>query len=197
LAGGNSDQQSAISNKQKDDSKYYSDGLSLSGNFFSSSVSNSLRGTRMNKPNINVTPLIDVLLVLLIIFMVVSPLKPSTFKAAVPREPSSIDDTQNNIDTLIVFIHPDLTLNLNKEPNSGTVDDPAPIIDRLRDVFSQRRQNGDISQRDLISPDGDRTEKTVFINAPRNMEYGKVVRVIDSVKQSGAFPISLQIDKLD
>lgn len=38
----------------------------------------------MPKPNINVTPLIDVLLVLLIIFMVVTPLKPSSFKARVP-----------------------------------------------------------------------------------------------------------------
>ena len=41
----------------------------------------------MTRPNINVTPLIDVLLVLLIIFMVVAPLKPSSFKARVPSEP--------------------------------------------------------------------------------------------------------------
>ena len=38
------------------------------------------------KPNINVTPLIDVLLVLLIIFMVVSPLKPANFKTKIPQE---------------------------------------------------------------------------------------------------------------
>ena len=41
----------------------------------------------MNRPNINVTPLIDVLLVLLIIFMVVTPFKPSSFKARIPAEP--------------------------------------------------------------------------------------------------------------
>ena len=41
----------------------------------------------MSKPVINVTPLIDVLLVLLIIFMVVAPLKPSSFRARVPAEP--------------------------------------------------------------------------------------------------------------
>jgi biopolymer transport protein ExbD len=150
----------------------------------------------MNKPNINVTPLIDVLLVLLIIFMVVSPLKPSSFKADLPSEPKNIDNVQVNIDTLIVSIHPDLTLNLNYEPKAATVDDPAPIIDRLKAVFALRRQNGDLSQRGLVSPDGDRTEKTVFIKAPRGMEYGKVVKVIDAVKQSGAFPISLQVDNL-
>lgn len=44
---------------------------------------------QMTRPNINVTPLIDVMLVLLIIFMVVSPLKPSSFKARVPAEPDN------------------------------------------------------------------------------------------------------------
>jgi biopolymer transport protein ExbD len=128
--------------------------------------------------------------------MVVSPLKPSSFKADLPSEPKDVDIAQANIDTLIIYIHPDLTLNLNKEPKAATVDDPAPIIDRLKTVFALRRQNGDLSQRGLVSPDGDSTEKTVFIKAPRGMEYGKVVKVIDAAKQSGAFPISLQVDNL-
>ena len=128
--------------------------------------------------------------------MVVSPLKPSSFKAEVPREPKNTDDAKIDPDTLIVFIHPDLTLNLNKEPHAGTVDDPAPIIDRLKDIFALRRQNEDISRRDITGPDGDPTERTVFIKAPRDMDYGKVVKVIDALKQSGAFPISLQIDNL-
>ena len=58
------------------------------------------------KPSINVTPLIDVLLVLLIIFMVITPLKPSRFEAKVPAEPK---DEQNvnvkpNPLTLVVAI---------------------------------------------------------------------------------------------
>ena len=140
--------------------------------------------------------MIDVLLVLLIIFMVVSPLKPKAFKADLPHEQKDQADVNPLPDTLIVFIHPDMTLNLNKEPNAGTVDDPAPIIDRLKQVFAQRRENRDISSRDIAAPDGDRTERTVFVKAPRDMEYGKVVKVIDAVKQSGAFPISLQVDDL-
>jgi len=150
----------------------------------------------MNNPKINVTPLIDVLLVLLIIFMVVSPLKPKAFKAEIPHEQKDLESVVPNPDTLIVFIHPDMTLNLNKEPNAGTVDDPAPIIDRLAQVFAERRRNGDISSREIAAPDGDRTERTVFVKAPRNMEYGKVVKVIDALKRSGAFPISLQVDDL-
>ncbi len=42
-------------------------------------------------PEINVTPLIDVLLVLIIIFMVITPLKPSRFEAKVPAEPKPED----------------------------------------------------------------------------------------------------------
>jgi biopolymer transport protein TolR len=45
-------------------------------------------------PNINVTPLIDVLLVLLIIFMVITPSKPSRFEAKVPAEPK---DEEKNV----------------------------------------------------------------------------------------------------
>ena len=41
----------------------------------------------MTKPVINVTPLIDVLLVLLVIFMIIAPLKPSRFEAKLPQEP--------------------------------------------------------------------------------------------------------------
>ncbi|MEQ1922910.1 MAG: biopolymer transporter ExbD, partial [Pyrinomonadaceae bacterium] len=44
------------------------------------------------KPTINVTPLIDVLLVLIIIFMVITPLKPSRFEAKVPAEPKDQQD---------------------------------------------------------------------------------------------------------
>ena len=154
----------------------------------------------MNTPHINVTPLIDVLLVLLIIFMVVAPLKPSNFKTRIPSEPVKMQHAETNPNTLIVFIGGDSTLMLNKETEMGTVNDPSKLIKRLKDVFDQRIVNGDVSQSfadDPNRPTNDRIERTVFIKAPRRLDYGSVARVVDAVKLAGAYPISLQIDDLE
>ena len=154
----------------------------------------------MNKPNINVTPLIDVLLVLLIIFMVVSPLKPSSFRARVPSESKNISPGKTAPDTLVVIVDSDSTMKLNTETDMGTTGDPAKLIARLKDVFSQRIANGSVSEAFADAPDrpvSDRIERTVFIKAPRSLDYGSVARVVDAVKFAGAYPISLQIDDLD
>ena len=154
----------------------------------------------MNRPIINVTPLIDVLLVLLIIFMVVAPLKPSSFKTRVPSEPINIDNQEPPPDTLVVTVGSDSTLMLNKEADMGTVADTANLIARLKKVFEERISNGNISGSladDPNRPTNDRIERTVFIKAPRSLSYGNVARVVDAVKRAGAYPISLQIDYLD
>src|SRR5438445_2469153 len=59
-----------------------------------------------SKPNINVTPLIDVLLVMLIIFMVAAPLKPQRFLNKVPSKPDGDLPLIAHIDTLVVTINP-------------------------------------------------------------------------------------------
>ncbi|CAN5396922.1 protein TolR [soil metagenome] len=154
----------------------------------------------MNKPLINVTPLIDVLLVLLIIFMVVAPLKPSSFKARVPAEQKNDGPVKENPKTLLVMISSDSTIRLNTETGFGTTDDPAKLIDKLRAVFAERIANGDVSDAFADAPYRpvrDRIERTVFIKGPRSIGYGSVARVVDAVKLAGAFPISLQIDSLD
>ena len=154
----------------------------------------------MNKPIINVTPLIDVLLVLLIIFMVVAPLKPSSFRARVPSEPRPDSPGRTHPDTLIVMVGNDSTLKLNDEVGMGTTDEAAKLIERLKDVFSRRVANGNVSETfadDPSRPAQDRIERTVFIKAPRSLDYGSVARVVDAVKLAGAYPISLQIDDLD
>lgn len=151
------------------------------------------------KPNINVTPLIDVLLVLLIIFMVVSPLKPTDFKAKIPQE-SKQSGGEPHPHTLIVTLNSDATIKFNTEDNVASADDPQKLIERLTDVFRQRSENRvyapDLEFRNDLT-DEQKIQKTVFIKAPRATDYGTVVKVIDAVKIAGASPISLQIDDLN
>ena len=153
-----------------------------------------------NKPHINVTPLIDVLLVMLIIFMVVAPLKPHSFAAKLPAEPDDNREVVAHIDTLVVTIQPDRTLKLNGlSDDMGTVEDTAKLSQFLISLFKARKTNhvyraGMLSRIDL--PEDYRIEKTVFIKAPRSIPYGEVARVIDGLKGAGAEPVGLQLDGL-
>jgi biopolymer transport protein ExbD len=143
-------------------------------------------------PQINVTPLIDVLLVLLIIFMVITPLKPSRFEAKVPAEPKPEDTTvaKPNPLTLVVTINKsDRKITLNQD-GVGDVSDPSPLTTKLAATFKDREAQG------VFREGTNEVEKTVFIKSPRSIKYGEVVRIIDAVKQAGAQPIGLQIDDL-
>jgi biopolymer transport protein ExbD len=159
------------------------------------------RSTTTAQPFINVTPLIDVLLVLLIIFMVVTPLKPSRFKADIPtqRDPNEdLSQLKPNPLTLVVSISPDLQIKLNQDA-MGSVNDTAPLAQRLAQVFQQRKEQrayrvGMENRSDL--PEDERIEKTVFVKAPRSVKYGDVVKVIDAIKGAGASPVGLQVDDL-
>jgi biopolymer transport protein TolR len=144
----------------------------------------------MSTPRINVTPLIDVLLVLLIIFMVVAPLKPANFQTKVPNSPDMSGNVEPNPLSLIVSIDSHLKLSLNKEAGLGTVDDAAPLIKKLKSAFEQREANGVLDNQGKVL-------KVLFIKAPKNIGYGNVVKVIDAVKTAGAEPIALQIDYLE
>jgi biopolymer transport protein ExbD len=150
-------------------------------------------------PYINVTPLIDVLLVLLIIFMVAAPLKPHRFLTKTPAEPQDCPGCKPDPLTLVVTIEPDRTLKLNDLTSMGTVDDLSPLNTKLTWLFEERRRNHTYRP-DLVSrldlPEFARIQKTVFIKAPRSIPYGEVTRVLDGLKGSGADPIGLQLDDL-
>ena len=150
-------------------------------------------------PNINVTPLIDVLLVLLIIFMVAAPMKPYRFMAKLPSIPDNNPAIRPNGNTLVVTIEPDRTLKLNNLSDMGTVDNLAPLMTKLTSVFEERLRNR-AYRLDLIArvdlPEFQRVEKTIFIKAPRSIPYGEVARVLDGVKGAGAEPVGLQLDDL-
>lgn len=143
-------------------------------------------------PNINVTPLIDVLLVLLIIFMIITPVKPSRFEAKVPAEPKDQPQTEvkPNPLTLVVSINKATGgIQLNNDP-AGDISDASPLTARLADIFKTREANG------VFRENTNEVEKTIFIKSPTSLRYGDVVKVIDAAKEAGASPIGLQIDDL-
>jgi biopolymer transport protein ExbD len=166
-------------------------------------------------PYINVTPLIDVLLVLLIIFMVITPLKPSRFQADIPTQRDPNEDIRNlkpNPLTLVVSISLDLKIKLNNHdgpeqgepcfgliPGYGSVNDTGSLSKCLQYTFGKRTAEraykpGMETRTDL--KDDQRIETTVFVKAPRSLHYGDVVKVIDAIKGAGANPVGLQVDDL-
>ena len=155
-------------------------------------------------PDINVTPFIDILLVLLIIFMVITPLKPTRFKTLVPEKSEEMSaQAKQSPRTLIVAIDKTQKVTLTRGASQiadGAVEDPSNIATRLAAEFKERRDQQiwkeGFESRAELSPD-ERIEKTVFVKAPQNFKYGDVVKVIDAIKGAGANPVGLQTEALE
>jgi biopolymer transport protein ExbD len=137
------------------------------------------RKLKLTIPNINMTPLIDVLLVLLIIFMVIQPQKEAKFQSQVPQ--ASLEN-EKPISTRLLVVEilpggqgPDQTVELNRQQMSL-----ATLNIRLGEV--------------LAAPE--REDKTVIIKAPRDKPFGDVISVVDVVKACRAEPIGIQVDCL-
>ena len=157
-------------------------------------------------PNINVTPFIDILLVLLIIFMVITPLKPARFKTLVPEKSDEINQQAKvSPRTLAVTVNKDMSVKLSQGAADnivadGSVNEMGNIATYLSAEFKRRREARDwklgFENRDELPAD-DRIERTVFIKAPQPLKYGEVVKVIDAVKGAGANPVGLQTEMLE
>ena len=152
-------------------------------------------------PGINVTPLIDILLVLLIIFMVITPLKPARFRALIPERAENPEEKLSPR-TLIVSVEGAGTLRLIRGATivaEGSVGEPGEVASRLAREWRERIASGawkdGFESRADLAPDS-RIERTVFVRAPASLRYGEVARVIDAVKGAGAEPVGLQTDGL-
>ena len=134
-----------------------------------------MRRTYQTKPNINVTPLIDVLLVLLIIFMAISPVKPHKYETKVPEKPKDNQIVEDLM--LVVSISRDNSYQLN-QTKAETL---AELNSLLHKALDQRPSD----------------RKTVFIKGAPTLRYSQVAEVLDTIKESGAAPIGLQLEGLD
>ncbi|MGQ9896876.1 MAG: ExbD/TolR family protein [Acidobacteriota bacterium] len=127
------------------------------------------------RPDVNITPLIDVLLVMIIIFMVIKHKDPHRFESKIPEKPK---EQQVKSDT----IFPVLTIDRQGIIRWNTQEKTEEQLKRELKEFLENRPS------DL---------RAAFIKAPRDVQYERVMKLIDLAKGAGAAPIGLQIDNLD
>ena len=131
-------------------------------------MSMTVGGGHGQKAEINMTPMIDVLLVLIIIFMVITPLTPRGLPALVAQPPSSDPYDEKWSPEIVVTVRSDGTLLLNREPLN---------IASLRARLEHFYKSG--------------ATRVIFVRGEKAIEFGRVAEVIDMARGAGVYQVAL------
>jgi len=125
--------------------------------------------------DINMTPMIDILLVLLIIFMVITPLTPHGLEALAPEPPDKKNQPPPDQDrTVVIIIDKDKKMHINNEDT-----DMQKLGPRLEQIFKTR------------------AERVVFVKGDPDLEYQTVAQAIDIAKGAQIDKVGLMTPKLE
>jgi len=123
--------------------------------------------------NINITPYIDILLVLLIIFMVITPVRQLDLEVKVPQAAADTGPSTPDPSVIVVSISDTAQIAIN-----GLDQTLGQLGAELQRIYSER------------------SNKNMFISASSKLPYGDVVRVIDIAKGAGVGDIGLVIEEI-
>jgi biopolymer transport protein TolR len=127
------------------------------------------------KSDINMTPMIDVLLVLIIIFMVITPLTPKGLEALVPQPPPpGQKQTLSDQRTVVIVIDANHHMQINSEDTTE-----ATMGDRLTEIFKTR------------------AERVVFVKGDPSIDFSYVAKAIDIAHGAGIDKVGLMTAKVE